>query len=265
MKRDFLQILSPSRVLGFAGAFVILVLVVPLFVLFSCLDMESLTQGLSDGQVWRSIWVTVLAGTISTVLGVLTGVPLAWWMSRMTPSRRAMVEPLTEIPIVLPPIIAGIALLQTISPAFFFGRFLKNSGVELFGTIPGIILAMYFVGVPFIVKTCLTSFLSIDRRYEYVARCLGASEWKVFFRIFLPLCWKGILNGCVLMFGRSMGIFGTVVLIASSEPTVPVLVYNRFNSMGLKAAITPALILTLVSLIFFVLRQFAANRISAGK
>lgn len=250
---------TPNRVFGFAGFCLLFVLVLPLFVLASCLDFATFSEGVRDREVWRSILVTVVAGLAATGLGLLTGMPLAFVMSRMTPARRAMVESLTEIPIVLPPIIAGIALLQTVSPGFALGRVLQAVGFTFIGNVPGVVLAMYFVGVPFIVKACLTGFLDIDPRYEHAARSLGAGPWTVFFRITLPMCWKPVVNGCVLMYGRSMGIFGTVALLAASEPTVPVLVYERYMAYGLRHAITPAVILTAISLGFFVLKQFLAK------
>jgi molybdate/tungstate transport system permease protein len=262
MKNKILNIFEPGPVFLIFSITLLIIIVFPVLILFSFIDIPTFKTGIQDMEVLDSIKVTILSGIIATFLGLLSGLPLAWIMTEMDKKYRVIMEPLTEIPIVLPPIIAGVALLQSVSPASFAGAFLRSLNIEMINSIPGIILAMYFVGVPFIVKACLTGLESADKRYYKVAQCLGARPWTVFFKITVPSIYKPIINGCVLMFGRSMGIFGTVVLIASARPTIPVLVYNRFNAYGLKSAIVPAILLTLVSFAFFVIRQMLAKWLS---
>lgn len=253
---NYIDFFSPTKVFLFFSACVLLVIVFPIAILVSFLDFNTLCSGLKDMEVLESIKITVLAGFCSTFLGILSGLPLAWITVNVSKKYRVIIEPLTELPIVLPPIIAGIALLQSVSPQSFLGNLLKSCDIQMINSLPGIILAMYFVGVPFIVKSCIIGFESYDTKFSHAAECLGANPWQIFFRVTLPSVYKPIINGCVLMFGRSMGIFGTVVLLASAKPTIPVLVYNKFNAYGLKSALVPALLLTLISFIFFIIRQY---------
>jgi molybdate/tungstate transport system permease protein len=158
-----------------------------------------------------------------------------------------------DLPVVIPHSAAGIALLGFISRDTIVGRAAGWLGIELVGHPAGIAIAMAFVSIPFLINAARDGFISVPRRYEYAAMNLGASPAHVFFTISLPLAWRHIVSGLVLMFGRGMSEFGAVVIIAYHPMITPVLIYERFTQFGLKYAQPVSAIFIAICLLFFVL------------
>jgi len=130
----------------------------------------------------------------------------------------------------------------------------------LTGTTAGISVAMAFVSLPFLVNAARQAFLGVDQRLEKAARTLGASPSRVFFTISLPLAWRGILSGMILMWARGISEFGAVVIIAYHPMTTPVMVFQRFNDFGLNYARSVAVLLIIICVsLFVVLRLFSAR------
>ncbi|MDD2715088.1 MAG: ABC transporter permease [Candidatus Wallbacteria bacterium] len=227
----------------------------PVMALFVSLKPAFFYQDAFDPEIWESLRLTLFSGFVSSIFGVLTGIPMAYVLSISSRKVRTIVEPLIEIPIILPPVIAGISLVCFLSPDFVVGNAFSRIGIHFISSIYGIIAGMYFVGVPFIVKTSLAAFQEIDSRVVKTARCLGASGFRAFMTVILPLSAPQVFTGFILMLGRSIGIFGTVVLIAYNPKTIPVLAYDRFLSSGMESAKTPAVILVLLSFVFYAMRR----------
>ena len=173
-----------------------------------------------------------------------------------------MVTGLINLPIIIPHSAAGIALLSVISRNTIPGQVAESLGFGFIGTPAGIMLAMAFVSVPYLIIAAIDGFNSVPVKIEKAALNLGASPFRTFFSVTLPLAWKPILSGLIMMWARGMSEFGAVIIIAYHPMTSPVLIFERFNSFGLQYARPVAVLLLLICLIFFVaLRIFSKNKI----
>ena len=147
------------------------------------------------------------------------------------------------------------------------GKLFGHVGITFVDTLAGVVIAMMFVSVPFLIDSSKDAFKAVDVRMEKVARTLGASPWQTFFRISLPLAWRGIFSGSVMMWARAMSEFGAVLILAYYVPflggyqtVAPILVADRFTAFGLDSALPVASLVILVSLVIFVLLRYIALR-----
>ena len=147
---------------------------------------------------------------------------------------------------------AGIALLGFISRDSSLGKVASLAGLDLVGHPLGIAIAMAFVSIPFLVNAARDGFTMVPERYEKAALTLGATPIRVFFTISVPLAWRSIVSGMVMMFARGMSEFGAVIIVAYHPMVAPVLVYERFSTFGLAYSRPAALLFILVSLVVFV-------------
>ena len=161
-----------------------------------------------------------------------------------------MVLAIIDLPIIIPHSAAGIALLTLIGRRSVVGSLLGNS---LVGTTAGISVAMAFVSLPFLVNAARDGFAAIPEEFEDVARILGASPFRTFVSVSLPLAWRSILSGMILMWARGISEFGAVIIIAYHPMTTPVMVFQRFQDFGLSEARSVAVLLLLVCVGLFVL------------
>ncbi|MFL5318984.1 MAG: molybdate ABC transporter permease subunit [Myxococcaceae bacterium] len=162
---------------------------------------------------------TALLALVSTLLLVPPGIAIAWWLSR--PGQRgvkAIVETLVTLPLVLPPTAVGLLLLEALSTHAPLGRALDSMGIELVFTWKAVVLATFVMSAPLLIRSVRTAFEELDERLLGVARTLGAKPLRVFFRIALPLAWRGVVAGTLLSFCRALGEFGATILIAGNIP-----------------------------------------------
>ena len=159
----------------------------------------------------------------------------------------------------------GIAILSIAGRNHWLGRLLHEAGVEIMGTVTGIITVLTFVGLPFYVNTVKAGLESIPQRLENVSRSLGASAGETFFRITLPLAWRHMVVGAIMCTARAVSEFGAVVIVAYHPMTAPVMIYERFTAYGLKYSQPVAVWLIVVCLVLFLLlRMFSLNREAAA-
>lgn len=227
----------------------------------------TLWHTLRDASVYSSILLTVLAGLLATLVGIVIGVPLAYLLARRQFRGKRFLEALIDVPIAIPHSAAGIALLFVFGRQFFLGKLFGHVGITFVDTLAGVVIAMMFVSVPFLIDSSKDAFKAVDVRMEKVARTLGASPWQTFFRVSLPLAWRGIFSGSVMMWARAMSEFGAVLILAYYVPflggyqtVAPILVANRFTTFGLDYALPVASLVILVSLVIFVLLRYIALR-----
>jgi molybdate/tungstate transport system permease protein len=242
------------------GLLIFLFVVIPLgkMIFSSVSDAEILWDTILDPKVTGAIGLTLYAALIATVIGFILGVPLAYLLARTSFPGKRLVEGFIDVPIVVPHTAAGIALLFIFGRRYLLGKVFGSIGIEFVDSIAGIVVAMMFVSIPFLIDSAKEAFKKVDVRLEKVARTLGASPWQSFFRISLPLAWRGILSGGVMMWARGISEFGAVMIIAYHPMIAPVLVYERFETYGLDYARPIAVLLILVSiLVFIVLRTLA--------
>jgi molybdate/tungstate transport system permease protein len=231
------------------GLLIFLFIVVPLakMIFSSVSDADTLWKTITDPVVAASIFRTLYAALIATAIGFVLGVPLAYLLARVNFPGKQFIEGLIDVPIVVPHSAAGIALL------------FSSIGIQFLDSLAGVVIAMMFVSIPFLIDSAKEGFKKVDVRLEKVARTLGASPWQTFFRISFPLAWRSILSGNIMMWARGISEFGAVVIIAYHPMIAPVLVYERFETYGLNYARPIAVILILVSVIVFILLRTLAH------
>jgi molybdate/tungstate transport system permease protein len=182
-------------------------------------------------------------------------------MARKEFPLKSVVQGLIDLPVVLPHTAAGLAVLGFISRDGFLGKAADSIGLTLVNNPAGIALAMAFVSVPFLINSARDGFAAVPERLEKAALTLGASPSRVFFTISLPIAWRSIITGFVMMFARGMSEFGAVVMVAYYPMIAPVLIYERFSSYGLSYARPASVLFVLVALaLFIVLRLISMNR-----
>jgi molybdate/tungstate transport system permease protein len=242
------------------GLVIFLFIVIPLakMIFSSVSEAEILWQTILDSEVTGTIGLTLFTALLATFVGFVLGVPLAYLLARHNFPGKRLVEGLIDVPIVVPHTAAGIALLFVFGRRFFLGSAFETIGITFVDSIAGIVIAMLFVSIPFLIDSAKEGFKKVDVRLEKVARTLGASPWQAFYRISFPLAWRSILAGNIMMWARGISEFGAVIILAYHPMIAPVLVYERFETYGLDYARPIAVLLILVSvLVFIVLRTLA--------
>ncbi len=246
--------LSWARVaLAALGALLVLFIVGPLLRLLMLATPGSLGEALHDQELLASIALTLGTATAATLIGVLLGVPLAYLLARRSFRGRRFIDALVELPVVIPHPVAGIALLLFLGRHSAIGGAFAKIGVEFVSHIPGIVAGMLFVSVPILVSGAREAFRSVDPRLERVARTLGDGPGVAFRRVTLPLAGRGILAAAVLAWARSVSEFGAIVILTYNPQVASVLIYDRFTTLGLPAAVPAALLLLAVALGVFAL------------
>lgn len=242
------------------GSLLILFIAWPLLRTITASSPAVLWQTLLDDEVRNSIGLTFYASFISTALAFACGVPLAYLLARTDFSGKRLVEGIIDIPIVVPHSAAGIALLMILGRHTLLGRLFGLAGVKFVSAVPGIVAAMLFVSLSFLVNAAREGFEAVDPRLERVARTLGASPWTAFWRVSFPLAWRSILSGMILMWARGLSEFGAVVILAYHPMVAPILIYERFESFGLNYARPIATLMILVCLVAFIALRMMTGR-----
>ncbi len=248
------------RVLLFIlGLLVLFFLVVPIVRIVTSVSPEKLLSALSDRSVLASVFLTLKVSFYATIVVFFTGIPLAYLLARYEFFGKSLIEGLIDIPVMVPHVAAGIALLMIFGANGFLGEFFRRLGVTFLDTQAGILVAMMFVSAPFLINSAKEGFKKVDPRLENVSRTLGANAFWTFFKVTLPNARKDIINGALMMWGRGLGEFGAVVIIAYHPMTAPVMIYDRFNSFGLSYAVPITVIMILVSIAVFALIRIINN------
>lgn len=250
-------------VITLLGSCVVLFVVAPLINLILTTSVSELKEAAVDGQVVDSIKLTLAAAFFATVVSSVAGIPLAYLLARKMFFGRSVILAVIDLPIIIPHSAAGIALLTVIGRHSLIGRLF---GGGLTGTAVGVSIAMAFVSLPFLVNSARDAFAAVPEKLEKAGRTLGASPWRVFFTISLPLAKRGIISGLILMWARGISEFGAVVIIAYHPMTTPVMIFQRFNDFGLAYAQSVAVLLILICVsIFVVLRLLSGAKSEGGR
>lgn len=244
----------------FLGGLVLLFILAPLTNLFFSSSIQELIETTQDSKVQSSIWLTLSTAFIATFIFGLMVIPLAYILARKNFPGKKIVMGIMDLPVVIPHTAAGIAILGVISRESTIGKTVGFFGFDLIGSPLGISIAMAFVSVPFLLNAARDGFIATPVRLEKAALNLGASPARVFLTISIPLAWRSILSGAIMMFARGMSEFGAVVIIAYHPMVAPVMIYERLGAFGLKYAQPVAVIFVLVSLTFFILLRMLAAR-----
>jgi molybdate transport system permease protein len=221
------------------------------------------------GLVWRAPWssawdelhsgpavdalrLSLVTSLSATAVALVLGVPLAWVQARVDYPGKRVIRALTTLPMVLPPVVGGVALLLALGRRGIVGSQLDKIGVNLPFTTAGAVVAEAFVAMPFLVLTLEAAFRSADRRLEEAARTLGAGRFTVFRRVTLPLVSPSLMAGTVLCWARALGEFGATITFAGNlqgtTQTLPLFVYVKLEGSNPDAAVVLSLVLLGVSM-----------------
>lgn len=213
---------------------------------------RSLPAELSSAEVWQALRLSLICATAATAISLVLGVPLAWLLARTEFPGRRVIRALVTLPLVLPPVVGGVALLLVLGRNGIVGRWLDSAfGITLPFTTPGVVVAEAFVAMPFLVISVEGALRAADPRYEEAAATLGASRLTAFRRVTLPLIAPGVAAGAVLAWARALGEFGATITFAGNFPgttqTMPLAVYLALENDP-EAAIALSLVLLAVSI-----------------
>lgn len=244
----------------FLGGIVLLFLLAPLLGLLFHSSVTELSQTIVDSEVAQSIKTTLWSSMLATLIFSIFAIPLAYLLARKNFFAKRLILGIIDLPVVIPHSAAGIALLTVISKQGIIGKAGGLIGIEFPGHVAGIVLAMAFVSLPYLINAARDGFVEVPERLEHAAQNLGASPIRTFFTISLPLAKNSIITGLIMMFARGMSEFGAVVIVAYHPMITPVMIYERFGAFGLKYARPVALIFIAVCLIVFIILRALSRK-----
>jgi molybdate transport system permease protein len=223
---------------------------IPILALLLYVPPATLLVSLSDPVVTDAIRLSLITSTVSTVIVIAFGTPLAFLNTRTDYPGRNLVETLTDLPIVLPPAVAGLGLLLAFGRYGLIGQYLAPFGITIAFTTLAVVMAQTFVAAPFFLRQARTSFSEIDPAYEAAARSLGASPVYTFRRVTVPLAAEGLVSGAIMSFARALGEFGATIMFAGNiqgkTQTMPLAIYTGLQS-DITASVALAVILLAIS------------------
>jgi molybdate transport system permease protein len=226
-------------------------LLVPLVGLLVRAPWSTLPQQLASPAVGEALRLSLLSATLATLICLVLGVPLAWVLARSGLRGRGVLRALVTVPLVLPPVVGGVALLFVLGRRGLIGQHLHEwFGISLPFTTAGVVVAEAFVAMPFLVIAVEGALRGADPRFEEAAATLGASRWRTFRSVTLPSIMPGVVAGTVLCWARALGEFGATITFAGNFPgtttTMPLAVYLALETDP-DAAVVLSVVLLLVS------------------
>ncbi len=218
-------------------------------------NLKTFSFALSESAL-NALYLSLVTSVISVVISLVTGTPLAYIQVHWKFRGKAILDLLVDLPVVLPPAVAGIALLLAFGREGLFGAVLNHIGISLPFTSAAVVMAQVFVSAPFLVRSARVGFAAIDPQLEEAARVEGASNWHVFRHIMLPMAGRALLTGIILTWTRALGEFGATLLFAGNlegkTQTMPLAIYVGFEQ-GLGIALILSMVLLAVSLLLLTL------------
>jgi molybdate transport system permease protein len=227
-------------------------------------NLDFISFALSKSAV-EALRLSLITSVISVSIALITGAPLAYLQVHWKFRGKAILDLLVDLPVVLPPAVAGIALLLAFGRQGLFGVLLNQVGISLPFTTTAVIMAQLFVSAPYLVRSARVGFGSIDPQLEEAARVEGASNWHVFRHIVLPMAGKALLTGIILTWTRSLGEFGATLLFAGNlqgiTQTMPLAIYMGFEeNLGVVVVLSIVLLAVSVILLAFLRRLELQSR-----
>ncbi|MEV8267091.1 ABC transporter permease [Microbacterium sp. NPDC076911] len=238
------------RVLAIPAVVGLALLILPLVALVGRVEWSTLLSDITSAQALSALGLSLFTGLVATAVCVVVGVPLSLVIARSGSRTAALLRALVTIPLVLPPMVGGVALLFLFGRTSWLGGILGEWGIQVPFTTGAVIIAQAFVALPFLVLALEGSLRATGVGYEQAAAALGAGRWTVLRRITLPLAAPGLIAGVVLCFARAVGEFGATALFAGNAPgvtqTMPLAIYTAFNGAGVTQGTAVALSLLLL-------------------
>ncbi len=236
--------------LAVPGAVAVLFLIIPLIALIVQTPWSAVPQIVTSPEAREALRLSLITSLTATALAAILGIPLAWLLAREVLPGTNVIRAFVIVPLLLPPVVAGVGLLAALGRRGMVGQYLSGAGIQLPFTTAGVVIAEAFVAMPFLIITLEGGFRSLNRRYEDAAATLGASAWTIFRRVSVPMVAPALIAGLVLCWARALGEFGATITFAGNFPgvtqTMPLAVYTALES-DRATAIALSLVLLAVS------------------
>jgi molybdate transport system permease protein len=220
--------------LGLCLAIALVFLTLPIVAIFVDSSPRELFDSLGEQAALDALWLSLRTTAASLLVIVVVGTPAAYLLATRSFRGKALLVTLIELPLVLPPAVAGIALLASVGPEGILGETIAAAGIELSLTTAGVVVAVTFVASPFYVRQAIAAFAAVDRTLLDASRTLGSTEARGFVRVMIPGAMPGLVAGGALALGRALGEFGATLMFAGSfqgiTQTVPLAIYDRFST-----------------------------------
>ena len=254
--------------LALALAAALTFLTLPVVAIFVDRSPGDLIESLGEEGALDALWLSLRTTAISMLIIVAVGTPAAYLLATRSFRGKALVVTLIELPLVLPPAVAGIALLAAVGPAGILGETIETAGIELSLATAGVVVALTFVASPFDVRGAMAAFASVDRTLLDASRTLGASEARGFARVMIPAALPGLAAGGALALGRALGEFGATIMFAGSfqgiTQTVPLAIYDRFSTNFDSALALSAVLVAVSAAILFAVKLVQRDDVLGG-
>jgi molybdate transport system permease protein len=251
---------SPAALLALL---MVLFLLLPLVALGLSSSPSEIQEGMGHPLFLPALLLSLRTTLVSLALTLLLGTPLAWWLAHSKSNFSKIVGILVELPIVIPPAVIGIALLQTFGAQGLLGPSLEHAGLHIPFTESAVVLAQVVVSAPFYVKAAQAAFLKVDSSTLLVARSLGATPREAFFNVALPIARPGLVIGASLAWSRALGEFGATLLFAGSlsgeTQTLPLAIFAAMES-DVRLAVVFSLVLAAIGALLLAALRFAPLR-----
>jgi len=209
-------------------------LVLPILAVFLKLDVTQISTQMQTPEIVQAIALSLYSSLIATLCAIILAIPTGYFLATRKFYGKAVIDTLMDLPLVLPPAVAGIALLYTFAPGGLLGPILSRFGIIVPGYIGAVIIAQVFVASPFLIRAVKIAFENQSRDVYNSAKILSGSRFRVFFTISLPLALRGIISGVLITWARAMGEFGATLMFAGNLPgitqTMPLAIYNMLYS-----------------------------------
>jgi sulfate transport system permease protein len=253
---------------GLSTLYVSLVILLPISALFIYVSDMSWSQywfAITDARVLQSYKVTIAGAFYSTMIVSAIGLVLAWIITRYDFPGRRIIDALIDLPFALPTSVAGITLSALFVPNGWLGQWFEVFGIKISYAFPGIVVAMIFTSLPFIVRSVQPVLADMEAELEEAAMMLGATKWQTFWRIILPTVLPALITGSSQSFIRSLGEFGAVIMIAGNIPykteVTSLMLFVRMQEYNYQAAAAIASVVLLASLVLLFILQIVESRI----
>lgn len=253
-KKSVLPGFGPA--LGYTIFYLSIVVLIPLSALFfksATLTWGQFLAAVTAPRVLASYRVTFGSALLAAAVNAFFGVLVAWVLVRYHFPGKRLLDALVDLPFALPTAVAGITLASIYSPGGWLGRFLEPRGIEVAFTSLGILVAMIFIGLPFVVWTVQPVLEELDKEVEEAAACLGANRWQAFRRVLFPTMFPAILTGFALAFARAVGEYGSIIFIAGNMPMVseitPLLIITKLEQYDYAGATAIAAVMLTASFV----------------
>ncbi|MHB1421029.1 MAG: ABC transporter permease [Bacillota bacterium] len=244
----------------------------PLVALFLKLTGSQLWEGLHSPQVYMAIRTSIYTTTIATVTVVLLGLPLAYILERYRFRGKVILDTLLNLPLILPPAVAGVALLMAFGRYGLVGMYLSQWGINISFSTTAVIMAQMFVSAPHFIKQSMNGIAGIDPTLEQASLSLGKSPWITFVKVTFPLSFPALLTGAVITWARAMGEFGATMMFAGNLPgktqTLPLAIYAAMESnfaTAVALSVTMVVFSFAVTLIVKVLGKKGVDMLVTGR